>query len=237
LLTGGILAGQSLIRASEIRAVSTEYGRWATATNAFRDKYFAFPGDMANATAVWGKDNAACGSHSGTATTPGTCNGDGDTMIENGAATTGATGEMFRYWQQLALAGFIEGTYTGGNTGDSDTATIGTNVPASKMGNAGWTMLYGLITPGTQFLNMNYNSNNFWFGATYTNEPTSNPALRPEEAWNIDTKIDDGKPGAGKVIAGRWSTCTNATANTDLATDYRLTSTNIGCMLLFVNVF
>lgn len=41
LLTGGILAGQSLIRAAELRAVSTEYSRYATAVQSFRDKYFA----------------------------------------------------------------------------------------------------------------------------------------------------------------------------------------------------
>lgn len=44
LLTGGILAGQSLIRAAELRAVSTEYSRYITATQSFRDKYFAVPG-------------------------------------------------------------------------------------------------------------------------------------------------------------------------------------------------
>ena len=33
LLTGGILAGQSLIRAAELRAVTTEYQRYTAATN------------------------------------------------------------------------------------------------------------------------------------------------------------------------------------------------------------
>lgn len=49
LLTGGILAGQSLIRAAELRSVTTEYGRWVTAMHSFRDKYMAIPGDMRDA--------------------------------------------------------------------------------------------------------------------------------------------------------------------------------------------
>ena len=45
LLTGGILAGQSLIRAAELRSISTDYSRYIAAVQAFRDKYFALPGD------------------------------------------------------------------------------------------------------------------------------------------------------------------------------------------------
>ena len=54
LLTGGILAGQSLIRASELRAATAEYQRYATSIQSFRDKYMALPGDMTNATRFWG---------------------------------------------------------------------------------------------------------------------------------------------------------------------------------------
>ncbi|MGB1539971.1 MAG: prepilin-type N-terminal cleavage/methylation domain-containing protein, partial [Rickettsiales bacterium] len=39
LLTGGILGGQSLIRAAEMRAIATEYDAWKTAVNVFKDKY------------------------------------------------------------------------------------------------------------------------------------------------------------------------------------------------------
>ncbi|MFZ4541879.1 MAG: type II secretion system protein [Rickettsiales bacterium] len=39
LLVGGILSGQALIRASELRSVSTEQQRYFTAIQTFRDKY------------------------------------------------------------------------------------------------------------------------------------------------------------------------------------------------------
>jgi hypothetical protein len=54
LLTGGILTAQSLIRAAELRSITTDYNRFITASQTFRDKYFALPGDMRNATRFWG---------------------------------------------------------------------------------------------------------------------------------------------------------------------------------------
>src|SRR5262249_17476276 len=130
LLVGGIMAGQSLIRASEIRSISSEYDRYRTASYAFRDKYFAFPGDIANATDIWGKDTTsayACATASGSAASPGTCNGNGDGFI--GSVNVGGA-EGVRAWQQLALAGLIEGGYNGLN---GSVLSIGTNVPASKL--------------------------------------------------------------------------------------------------------
>lgn len=236
LLTGGILAGQSLIRAAELRAVSTEHQRWVTATHSFRDKYLAFPGDMTNATAFWGKDNTKCSGDTGTTATPGTCNGDGDGNIELGAATTGATGEIFRYWQQLALAGLIEGTYTGINTGDADTVTIASNIPPSKITAAGWTIAYNEPL-STAFFTVTQTQNIFFYGLPAGNDLTSVAVLKPEELWNIDTKMDDGKPGRGKVIAGRITTCTNSASATDFDTTYKLDSTNTACSIMFPSPF
>ena len=82
LLVGGVLAGKSLIRAAELRSIITDYNKYQSAVLAFRDKYFALPGDMTNATLFWGKNNAACPGATGTAATPGTCNGDGSGQIE-----------------------------------------------------------------------------------------------------------------------------------------------------------
>ncbi|MFM9890490.1 MAG: type II secretion system protein, partial [Rickettsiales bacterium] len=74
LLTGGILSGQSLIRAAELRSVSTEYNRYVTAVQTFRDKYFALPGDMTNAQSFWGS-SANCPGTSAQGNTDGkTCN-------------------------------------------------------------------------------------------------------------------------------------------------------------------
>lgn len=133
LLTGGILTGQSLIRASELRAVTTEYQRYATAVQAFRDKYFALPGDMPNATRFWGVQHATLATCQTTASTTAlTCDGNGDGNI-------GYTYEIFRAWQHLANACLIEGTYNGidGGAGAGYDPILGVNVPRSKMSNTG----------------------------------------------------------------------------------------------------
>ncbi|MBY6117485.1 prepilin-type N-terminal cleavage/methylation domain-containing protein [Mameliella alba] len=55
LLIGGVLTGQNLIRAAELRSVMTEFKTYQTAVMTFRDKYFALPRDMTNATDFfWG---------------------------------------------------------------------------------------------------------------------------------------------------------------------------------------
>ena len=85
LLTGGILAGQSLIRASQLRAVTTEHDRYVAAVQTFRDKYFALPGDMTNATKFWGAADGGDGigfDCRGAETADiRTCNGNGDGRI------------------------------------------------------------------------------------------------------------------------------------------------------------
>ncbi|PZP87239.1 MAG: hypothetical protein DI582_00260 [Azospirillum brasilense] len=242
LLTGGILGGQALIRAAELRAVPTELSRYQTASQTFRDKYFAMPGDMANATSFWGKDAAACNGHTGSAGTPGTCNGDGNGRLSYAAGGSGATGEYYQFWKQLALAGLIEGTYTGiagpngGGTGGID-HVVGTNAPASKLATAGWSVIYdptgSSMYNGTMYP-MDY-GNAFQIGAQAATTYPHNTIIKPEEAWNIDTKMDDGVPNQGKVVAWYHSAypCTTATAPTDTNVSYNLSNGTKQCSFLF----
>ena len=82
MLSGGVLAGQSLIKAAELRTVMTELREYQTAINIFKEKYFALPGDMSNATEFWGKLNSTCTTHAGTANADGVCNGNGNGTID-----------------------------------------------------------------------------------------------------------------------------------------------------------
>src|SRR5262249_43036826 len=130
------LAGQSLIHAAELRAVTTEYSRYFAATRAFRDKYFAIPGDMPNATSFWGiaggtGSDATCQTTVSTDTK--TCNGDGDGRV----VTYSGSMEQYRFWQHLANAGLIEGTYKG--VVDATIAVVpGQQAPGSKLSSAVW---------------------------------------------------------------------------------------------------
>ncbi len=233
LLVGGVLAGQALIHAAELRAVSTEYSRYVTATQSFRDKYMALPGDMTNATRFWGDQATGTGSCADAAVsdgTPGTCNGNGDGRVSYGS-------EIHRFWQQLAMAGLIEGTYSG-VAGPSGAAhcVIGTQCPRSKLNNAGWgTDSVGQYAGDAGYFAGSYN-NFFSFGAQTTEYPYG-AVLKPEEAWNIDTKLDDGRPGLGRVFAVYYPTCTNAASRTDTTTTYKLDSNTIVCGLAFANAY
>lgn len=242
LLTGGILSGQSLIRASELRTVSSQYNQYVTAIQTFRDKYFAVPGDFKDATRFWDRLSASawCVSNAGKAgpVSTGTCDGDGDTNLADAAAVS-QTGEKYQFWRQLSLAGLIEGSYTGLATASSTTGTlIGSNVPAGKLSASGWWATdVGVATS---------------FAVSYAHGLTELPQngtalggsnLKPEEAWNIDTKIDDGKPAYGKVLS-RYATggCAipddgTAAATTKLASSYDVSNSSTVCSIHFVGVW
>lgn len=238
LLTGGILAGQSLIRAAELRSVSADLQRYSAAVYTFRDKYFAMPGDMANATSFWGAQNAdpaTCRTTSSSGIL--TCNGSGDGIVSDG------TWEMFRFWQHLANAGLIEGQYTGvaGPTGIYD-HVLGVNAPRSRIASTGWAFSYmGTFAGDAATYALDY-GNTFWFGAIpLPNHRPQSGAIMPEEAWNLDTKSDDGLPGQGKVVArtdfawGNAAGCTTSTTQTDLAGTYALNRTGKVCALMVRN--
>ena len=246
LLTGGILGGQSLIRAAELRAVNTEYARYSTAINTFRDKYFAYPGDFRDGTRFWGRQIAdgTCASNAGiaTASTPGVCDGNGDGILNNAAASTPS--ETFQSWRQLALAGLIEGNYTG-ITGALNSASgrAGEQYPKSRIGNGAWYLWYWGTTGSNSaesYQGINYGTALFIGATTGDNWPNAR-LLKPEEAWNLDTKFDDGKPARGRVIAQFFSTCAVAddgnTVNTNLAASYALNDSSIRCNLFFTNAF
>lgn len=246
LLTGGILAGRSLIRASELRAVATEYQRYVTAAQSFRGKYFYLPGDLPNATAVWGDQatgTGACADSSVPDGSPGTCNGDGNGFILT-ASGANASGEMFRFWQQLALAGLVEGSYSGiSGPAGSIHAVIGSNVPPSKVPAGGWSVrsIQGYFAGNPTSFAGTY-GNFFDFGAAFAapvNGSTYSYLLKPEELWNIDTKLDDGKPSTGKLLGVSWTTCaTGAASETDIANaTYNLVNSNIICSASFLRAF
>jgi prepilin-type N-terminal cleavage/methylation domain-containing protein len=213
LLVGGVLAGQSLIRAAELRAVTSEYARYTAAIMSFRDKYFALPGDMPNATQFWGPNrDTGAGCPSPITPDTGTCNGDGAGFIgPNTGQTTTVTDTSFenegiRAWYHLAKAGLIEGSYNQqvDMTGVQYNVYPGINVPRGKISNSYWILDTRLL--GT-FSDSKYNLNpdSSWHNSLVFRSDTpiasgNNYPLTPAEAWNIDKKMDDGLPSQGKLI-------------------------------------
>lgn len=211
LLAGGVLTGQSLMRAAELKNVVSEHEKYSTAIGMFREKYFAIPGDMTNATSFWGVDPGGCPGNNTTSTTPRstTCNGNGDGRLNSAVPTAN---ELYRAWQHLANAGLIEGQYTGvinavGCCVADSTTTP--NVPESKISNGHWSIAH----VGTQSI-----ASAFYFDGDYGNAfhlSSGSGAIggifTPQEAWDLDTKLDDGKPGLGNVRSIKTAVQANAT--------------------------
>lgn len=237
LLVGGVLSGQSLIRAAEIRAATSEYSRFLAATQSFRDKYFALPGDMTNATAFWGAAHATpvtCLTTLGTGTQ--TCNGNGDGQIARNEPL--GNHEFFRFWQHLANAGLIEGNYTGiPASGFAGSSTA--NSPRSRVPSGFWfTAHAGTMSGGTDVFDGNF-GNTWELGVITPNFHPSSPLFKPEELWNIDVKVDDGLPARGNLTARAPfnNTCTSAANSADLSATYLLTSATTACVAYFRNLF
>lgn len=234
LLTGAILTGHTLIKAARLRSITEEFSQWQSAVGAFKDKYQELPGDMPNAIQHWG-DATSGGS---------TWNGDGNGFIDYGAAA-GVQGEVFTFWQHLALAGMISGEYTGiAGPASNEDSFARENVPGTKFSeDGGWGVFY--TGPGgaytADWYDIDY-GNTYQVGGKITDWEYGDYLLTPDEAWNIDTKFDDGNPAKGLVIARYWNNiCAAADDSThaadDLEASYKLTENSPACALGFRKAF
>ncbi len=218
LLTGGVLTGRDLIRAAELRSISTTVAEYNTAINAFKLKFLALPGDMPNASAFWPECNFTQSFFGIT----NRCDGNGNNDIEG---TGNYAYETIRGWQHLALSGLINGSHSGRvNDGCSTIFCPGINVPAAKIDpNVGYEIHDNIVL---RMGKRNGISSNLLGGF-----------LVPEEAWNIDKKMDDGKPLTGKVTSTLsinpgfviYGCSTSAT----VPSDYNLSSDNQECRMEF----
>lgn len=220
LLVGGILAGQSLIRAAELKGVLRDVRKYSTAVAAFQDKYRGLPGDLVNATSFW---------------TSGTVNGNADSYI-NGPQNDLTGDYLSKYegplaWQHLALAGLVEGQFTGGygSTAGSNSGSLqpGVNVPRSSYPNTGFMFvtnrqsgLWALVSGGMQ-------SNELWGNSWQVGD-----------IYSLDIKNDDGMPNLGRIRATNSAGAANICVDSPIlpAAVYMLShETTIECRATFMS--
>lgn len=224
LLIGGVLSGQALLQGQRLRAVGTDAGNYMLAMQQFKQKYGYLAGDFPTATQVWGAvggGTAQCAAPDTNASVGATtCNGDG-----NGYLTAGGH-EPHRAWQHLAAAGLIQGNFTG-----IAPYAIGVSAPKGSQSNSGFGWVGGLIVvdsinPSATYFDGDY-TNLLTFGTVAT--IIDGPALTPAQAFELDSKIDDGKPASGRVRTYKSSTtCASSAANYNVGL-----STNT-CAILFL---
>jgi prepilin-type N-terminal cleavage/methylation domain-containing protein len=194
LIISGVLVGRELIRIAELRSIVSDVEKFTTSLNTFRLKYNCIPGDCSNATYFFPTNSGGC--PNGTAK-DGTCNGNGDGKLNE----INSSGEGYRFWQQLALAGLIKGNYTGFHGGDI--ATVNQNIPpSSSIANAGYTITYSNYT--------GHYSHGWWLGEAYTHKIQAGRSsgssnivwagiLTTQEALAFDLKYDNGEGTTGKI--------------------------------------
>lgn len=193
LIVGGILVGQDLIKAAELRKAISEAERYKTAYQAFRLKYNAIPGDMTDAVTVLG---AAAG-HYG--------DGNGNIIMYSNIVYSDLTSEGLLFFEHLGLANLIGGRFTGIASGSVD-FVIGTNVPQGFVSGEA-ACIPTDVQVGETFTNSLKNNNFIGFGTIGVDGVIGAnlcflPTRTTREASDIDKKIDDNNPTKGSFRAG-----------------------------------
>lgn len=77
--------------------------------------------------------------------------------------------------------------------------------------------------------------NTIWLGMPLPNGATTEPMLTPTEALSVDTKLDDGRPGYGRMVSyalGIEPNC--ATDNDQTVAVYNVAFAGLACAPIFV---
>lgn len=206
LLIGGILKGQELITNARVTSTASQLEALSAAYNGFRDQFNAIPGDMANATTRIGTCSnqvASCD------------DGDGNGVIgvvvgaAGAAAGNAAANENGNFFGQLLAGGFITGM--DGTT----TVSFGNAYPTAPIGGG---FLVGDTRAGTPSgftaADMRPGVYIVHNGVTTVVNGTSG-LLTPQQAGNIDRRLDDGLATSGTMVGQSAATSCVETAGDD----------------------
>ncbi len=202
LLAAATMVGRDLLVSAQLKALISEIESHKIAVDNFQTQYENLPGDMPNATSFW-----TTAQNSGVAVK----NGNGDGNI--GANKLDYT-EPYYAWNHLTLSKFVPGTFSGVS---AVRATVGVNIPTSKyMDRIGFGLNYYNSPWGYVNALGHYFVGNFIFigvtiVATSVNFP-GDSAFTPSDAYYIDSKIDDGFPDSGGVMASGVANCVSGSA-------------------------
>ena len=207
LIIAAVLKGQELIISARLKSTISDIDAIRSATNTFRDKYGALPGDYVNA-------QARVGTPAGVtwATCDGVIDCDGDGVI----AGNGIADETLLFWNHLSAANMISGVSPLGGP------TIGDGLPSSPMG-GGLTIRNELV--------INKTAHWITLGSAAA---TPTGVLDSEQALIIDEKADDARPGTGSIRTVT-DACTDvpALATIDGTTAYDPNPATSGCVIKF----
>jgi len=240
LIVGGVLVGQDMIKGAQIRATVAQLEKYNTAVNTFRNKYGGLPGDIMNPTHYFPAVTGDSPSTTGLANNNGLIEG-------SGTHVAGLNGENAVFWYELFQANLIPENVTTVGLATQSLTISDSILPQAKIGR------------GNRVHVCTSNGVNYFVMAGFSGATTQATgefanitlALSPNEAFQIDSKIDDALPDSGVVVsadntdattivtAGGTSHATGALAAGDCmdstldiyATNSALTKDTQGCIL------
>jgi prepilin-type N-terminal cleavage/methylation domain-containing protein len=195
LIVGGVLVGQNLIAAAEVRAQISQIEKYNTAANTFYGKYGYLPGDIKDPEASSFGFQARGGGAQG--------EGDGNGVLE-GIGTNAPpgqnedAGETVMFWVDLGKAGLIDtvlNTASATTPPSSSIANIAAYLPSAKAGHNGYVYVWSwngsnyISVSAVTVLSKNFGNISSGYGLTVA------------QAYGIDSKVDDGMPTSGAVQA------------------------------------
>ena len=208
LIIAAVLKGQELIVSARLKSTISEIDAIRSASNTFRDKYNALPGDYANApTRVGAPAGVTWATCTGLA---GACDGSG--VIDG----DGLTAETLLFWSHMAAANLISGVNPVG------AAVIGDGLPTAPIG-GGLTIRNELVV----------NKTSHWI-ALGSAAVIPVGVLDSEQAMIIDEKADDARPGTGSIRT-ETAACTDVVAPATVSgtSAYDPNPAISGCLLKF----
>ena len=188
LIIGGVLVGQDMIKGAEVRATAGQLEKYNTAVNTFRDKYQYIPGDITSGAVT----------RFGLQTRTGAVgHGDGNGLLAGCAANTVLAGcETILFWRDLNQMNLLDGSFITATDAVQTSANpdaVKLILPEAKIGRGNLISVYA-------FLGFNY----YQIGsvtALAAGVPTTAVSLTPQESFNLDVKMDDGRPATGGTRA------------------------------------
>jgi prepilin-type N-terminal cleavage/methylation domain-containing protein len=190
----GVVSINALFKHSIILTTIKDLQTYISAVNNFSSIYGNLPGDIDNATMVFGSTDKNGNTIN---------NGNGDGLIGS-PSTIGliANQEVYSAFQELSLLQLIKGNFNGSAT----TANPGINLPLSSYGNK------SIYYINTSNLGVYSNFNSLVLSGA-SNAGWNNYVVKVSDAYGIDVKIDDGIPLTGNIISynANASNCTSST--------------------------
>lgn len=206
LLMGATLKGQQLINVAKVKQLAADFSNIPMMIYGYQDKYKAIPGD----------DRNAANRFSGMAAS--VQNGDGEGLIAGKWFQFNSTTDSSLIWQHLRLAGLMSGETDLWSANYMPQNSLGKSIDIQSGSDYGSPPIVDLLGQPMH--------------GTYT---VCSRGIPGELVISLDTRLDDGNPGMGRMLATPevdtfGSSAQAATVGTGTSTDISSAKQYIVCM-------